>query len=154
MSKLLQDSLLVVDDILFIIEMTLKLKKDEKFGRQGFYTQKFLFELLNFYKRHNKDVLCLPFNTLVRFEGASSRNISGILSFCLKRGILTIAQPANPENHISTIYKLNYQFKRGQPVESLCDGLSLIFNSEQLQKQYTDFIYRNYIAKHNELATL
>jgi hypothetical protein len=147
MSKLLQDSLLVVDDILYIIEMTLKLKKDDKFGRQGFYTQKFIFELLNFYKRHNKDVLCLPFNTLVKFEGSSSRSVSRILSFCIGSGILTITQLAIPENHISTFYKLNYQFKEGRPVESLCGGLSLIFSGEQLQKLYTKFIYSHYIAK-------
>lgn len=146
MTKIDKPSLLTVEDVHSILEITERLKIDGQFGWEGFQSQQFIFQLLNFFKCQKKDILCLPFNTLVRFQGASGKSAGRMRSFCLGSGIITIARSQSVEKHRGTTYKLNYQFKEGEPVKSFIEGLSHLYTGEQLQEFYTERIFKNYIA--------
>jgi hypothetical protein len=145
-SKLVLLSLLTVEDVHSILEITDRLKVDGQFGWEGFQSQQFIFQTLNFFKYQKKDILCLPFNTLVRFQGASQKSAGRMRSFCLGSGIITIARSASIEEHRGTSYKLNYQFKQGQAVSSFINGLIILYTREQLQEIYVERIYKKYIA--------
>ena len=146
MSKLVLPSGLTVNDVCSILEITDRLKVDGQFGQEGFQTQQFIFMLLDFFKYYKKEVLCIPFNTLTRFPGASKKTAGWRRTFCLGSGIITIAQSASIEEHRATTYRLNYQFKQGQLVKSFTEGLSILYTGEQLQELYTQWIYKNHIA--------
>lgn len=145
-SKLVLSSLLTVEDVHSILAITDRLKVDGQFGWEGFQSQQFVFQVLNIFKSHNKDILCLPFNTLIRLPGASKKSAGKMRSFCLGSGIITIARSASINDHRATSYKLNYQFKEGEPVKSFIEGLSRLYTGEQLQEFYTERIYKKYIV--------
>jgi hypothetical protein len=147
MSKLILKSLSTDEDVRSIIDITPRLMENGQFGIEGFQTQQFIFDVFNFYKYFNKDRLYLPFNTLVRFQGASKKTAGFRRKFCLDSEILSIDQPYSIEEHKSTCYKLNYQFKPGRPVNSFCEGLFIVYTEEQLIRLYAKLIYRNYIVK-------
>jgi hypothetical protein len=123
------------------------LKKDGIYDLDGFHTQLFLFQLFNFYKQFKKDILYLPYKTLIRFQGASKKTVGRRREFCLEEGIISIEEPYSIEEHKSTSYKLNYQFKSGRPVNSFCEGLFMIYTEEQLLQLYAKWIYKNYIVQ-------
>lgn len=146
MIKIDPPSLLTVDDVRSILELTDRLKVDGQFGREGIQTQQFIFTLLSFFKNPKKDVLIIPSTALERFPGASEKTSKLRRTFCLGSGIMMIARSASIEEERATTYKLNYQFKEGKPVKSFIEGLSHLYTGEQLQEFYTERIYKKYIV--------
>jgi len=146
MSKIVLPSRLTVEDVRSILEITDRLKVDGQFGQEGFQTQQFIFMFIDFFKYYKTDIKCIPSTALIRFPGASSKTIKMRRTFCLGSGIISIARPLSIEESRATTYKLNYQFKPGQPVSSFIEGLSILYTGKQLQELYTEWIYKNHIA--------
>jgi hypothetical protein len=146
MSKLILPSLLTVEDVRSILEITDRLKVDGLFGREGIQTQQFIFTLLSFFKNNKKDILIIPSTALERFPGASTKTVKLRRTFCLGSGIVSIARSASIEEQRATTYRLNYQFEQGQLVKSFIEGLSILYTGKQLQELYTEWVYKKHSA--------
>jgi hypothetical protein len=146
MNKIDPPSLLTVDDVRSILRITDRLKVDEQFGREGFQSQLFIFTLISFFKNYKTDIRCIPSTTLIRFPGASTKTVKLRRTFCLGSGIVSIARSPSIEDKRGTTYKLNYQFKEGEAVNSFIEGLFKLYTEDKLKELYTGWIYKNHIS--------
>jgi hypothetical protein len=153
MNKIDIPSRLTVEDVRSILEITDRLKVDGQFGREGFQSQQYIFTLLNFFRNNKTDVLCIPSTTLTRFPGASEKTSKLRRTFCLGSGIMMIARSASIEEQRATTYRLKYQFKQGQSVDSFIEGLSMLYTEDKLKELYTKWIYKNHIANELQLVS-
>ena len=135
-------------EILFILEATKQLMTNDRYGHEAFAMQKFMFDLLTFYKQMGTDNLSLSYTSLRRMKGSSKKRIKRQLDFLIDNEILKITQEHSRTKHTCRRYQLNYQFfTEGEDVKSLEESLKTLYDKSELYKMYSPQMFHRVFPK-------
>lgn len=132
---------LMLGDVINILQWTEDLSVNGRYSPRGYYTQLFLFSLLEFYKTQGFETLDLPFKTISMFLGASKDSAKRLKDYCRKKALIVLVHEPDRLRHISSAYRLKYKFCENPPiVATLHDAIRLLYSREQIFELYPAFI--------------